>query len=108
MLRACRAARWVPIVLFAAALLTVAGSFGLHPEPVSEPGAPEWSAGASESAGAHGCLACLAHRSISVVGASVFAPAAAVAVAAAAPAPVRALSLFAAPGIDGRAPPALG
>lgn len=56
--------------LFAAGLLAVSASFGLHPEPASDPGAsgrlPSWAATAALTAASHECPACLAHRPLAL------------------------------------------
>ena len=115
MLQAVRMARWTRVLLFAAALVATAGSFGLHPEPGAPPralssaaDAPVWTADSPDATAAHGCFACLAHRNVSLSGLAVFAPSAARAVGAAVIAPTRPLRLFSPRLDDGRAPPALG
>lgn len=116
MLSACRAARSGRILLLAAALLAVAGSFGLHPEPgiegregregrLASSVAPEWNAGVSADAVAHGCLACLAHRSVSLAGLAVFVPASNASHPAPPAVPVEPVRVLAARTVDGRAPP---
>ncbi len=114
MLQAIRGARWSRVFLFAAALVAIAGSFGLHPEPGSVPPAisaaaqvPAWTANSPDASSTHGCFACLAHRNVSLSGLAVFAPSAARAVGSAVTLPTRALGLFAPRLDDGRAPPAL-
>ena len=114
MLQAVRMARWSRVLLFAAALVAIAGSFGMHPEPGAAPpalstaaGAPAWTADSTDASSTHGCFACLAHRNVSLSGPAVFAPSAARAVGAAVLVPTRALRLFAPRLDDGRAPPAL-
>jgi hypothetical protein len=67
MLRVLRRARFGRIALVLASLLAVTGSLGLHPEPGDVRAAPAgFVAGhaAPSEAGAHDCLACLAHRSV--------------------------------------------
>jgi hypothetical protein len=110
MLRACRAARSGRVLLLAAALLALAGSFGLHPEPLAEEGvpssaAPEWSTGASTDSATHGCMACLAHRSVSLSGLAVYVPASDATHAAPPAAAVEPVRVFASRTVDGRAPP---
>ncbi|MCA1580393.1 MAG: hypothetical protein LC796_03180 [Acidobacteria bacterium] len=114
MLQAVRGARWSRVLLFAAALVAIAGSFGLHPEPgtalpamSAAAGVPAWTAESPDGSSTHGCFACLAHRNVSLSGLAVFAPSAARAVGSAVMVPRRALSLFAPRLDDGRAPPAL-
>ena len=112
MLQAVRAARWARILLLAAAFLAVAGSFGLHPEPDAMRPlgavASAWTAEETAASGAHDCLACLAHRSVSLARLSVFAPTAARSVRAPVPIPARRIRLFTPRLDDGRAPPPLG
>jgi len=81
MFRSLKTARSGQAALLLAGLLAVAGSFGLHPEPeraiaVSAAGA-EWSALEDPvEQNPHVCLACLAHRAISLprLSSVVFAP----------------------------------
>lgn len=115
MLQAVRVARWSRALLFAAAVVAIAGSFGLHPEPGAGvpalspvAGAPAWTAERPDASTTHGCFACLAHRNVSMPGLAVFAPSAARAVGSAIVGSTRALRLFAPRLGDGRAPPALG
>ncbi|MDQ2969919.1 MAG: hypothetical protein M3R34_02160 [Acidobacteriota bacterium] len=112
MLQAVRAARWARVLLLAAAFLAVAGSFGLHPEPDAlrplGTAALAWTATGTAASGAHDCFACLAHRSVSLAGLSVFAPTAARSVGAPVPIPARHIRLFTPRLDDGRAPPSLG
>ncbi len=114
MLQAVRKARFTRVLLFAAALAAIAGSFGLHPEPgappravSSMPDALSWIADSPDPSAGHGCLACLAHRDVSLSGLAVFAPAPARAVSSFIAVPTRPLRLFAPRLDDGRAPPAL-
>jgi hypothetical protein len=112
MLRALRSSRSGRGLLFAAALLAVTGSFGLHPEPASDSAVadftgPAWTGSAVEAASGHGCTACLAHRNVSLSGLAVFAPTSGVALGAPVPVPARGLRLFLPRLDDGRAPPAL-
>ncbi|MEO8190514.1 MAG: hypothetical protein ABI682_09230 [Acidobacteriota bacterium] len=114
MLQAVRMARWTRVLLFAAALAAITGSFGLHPEPgappralSSTPDAPAWAADSADPFASHGCLACLAHRDVSLSSLAVFAPAPARAVDSFVAVPTRLLRLFAPRLDDGRAPPAL-
>lgn len=114
MFRALRVARCGKIALWIAGFLAVCGSFGLHPEPPAVQAsllahsAPGWHGNAAGDGNAtHGCLACLAHRSVSVTGLTgvVLRPAS----SSGAPALPRVsppISLEARPH-DGRAPPAL-
>jgi hypothetical protein len=69
MLQRLRIARFAQTALAAACLLAVTGSAGLHPEP--GPAASDasirssaWERTQPPGAPSHGCLACLAHRSI--------------------------------------------
>src|SRR6476646_4111190 len=73
MLLPMRKARFGQFALMIAGFLAVSGSFGLHPEP--EPtlsaaafpsSAPGFTADRIAGEAQHGCLACLAHRSISL------------------------------------------
>lgn len=113
-LRALRAARWARTLLLAAAVITTAGSFGLHPEPesalptdASASGAPSWTAVNPGSGAADGCTACLSHRTISFVGLAVFSPAGAPVLEAPPGRTARRLRLFEPLLDDGRAPPTL-
>ncbi len=74
MLGRIRIARVVRLALVAAVLLSIASSFGLHPEPLAaNPASPVTDLSALRSPGvAHGCLACLTH------GAAIVSPLAAV------------------------------
>jgi len=113
MFRSLRTGRFGQVALLIAGFLAVAGSFGLHPEP--ERGVAASSAGAKWSAldgsgdnSPHVCLACLAHRSISVPRlSSVVLALRSAAPAAVSAAPSRLARLEAHPR-EGRAPPALG
>ncbi len=110
MLRACRVARSVRLLLLVGALFAVAGSFGLHPEPTAEDvGAATdrtaWTAGAPADSASHGCMACLAHRSVSLQALCVFVPAADVTHVAVVASPVDLLLPSADTTDDGRAPP---
>lgn len=72
MLRALRTARCGQVVLWIAGFLAIAGSFGLHPEPDRAaslaPAAPlpGWISPLPAGNASHDCLACLAHRSVSL------------------------------------------
>jgi len=114
MLRSCRDARPIRFLLLAAAIFAVTGSFGLHPEPLGSeevPTAsadrPEWDAGSSANEPSHGCLACLAHRSVSLTGLAVFVPAFVLPRAACVVSPLARIRRLPAPTDDGRAPPSL-
>ena len=63
MLGTLRMAWAVRLALVVAALLSIAGSFGLHPEPLAaSPSGPAPGVSALRTPGlAHGCLACLTH-----------------------------------------------
>lgn len=114
MLQATRMARWTRVLLFAAALAAITGSFGLHPEPATEICAPAragsvpaWTP-SLQTDQADGCTACLAHRSVSLTRLGVFS-AAGVHVPRVAPLPQARLIPLSAPRfIEGRAPPSLG
>jgi hypothetical protein len=115
MFRAFRTARLGRAVLLLAAVFAVAGSFGLHPEPVADLGAPAgagssplWAAGAPSDGSADPCTACLAHRSVSLTRLAIFAPAGTRAIPLPAPPQRRLLALSAPRFIDGRAPPSAG
>lgn len=112
MLRALKKVRFGQIALLAAGFLAVSGSFGLHPEPdpSAGPTTPRvgWTtADSSGQSAPHACLACLAHRSLSLPGlaAVVLAPGSSV-IAAAVAAPSLLARLDPTPH-EGRAPPAL-
>ena len=114
MLLAMKNARFGQIALLIAGFLAIAGSFGLHPEPgpgltgPSSSSAPGYVADSSAGKTPHECLACLAHRSISLprLAAVVLRPASAVR-ASVSRAPSLIARLDAHPR-EGRAPPALG
>jgi len=102
-------------LLLLAAAFAVAGSFGLHPEPASDLGAPfsagsapAWTVSPSEDGRADPCTACLAHRSVSLTRLAVFAPAGTAAIPVAALPPARLLPLSEPRFIEGRAPPFAG
>lgn len=62
MLRRLRTSRAVRLALCAAALLSIAASFGLHPEPGDGLASRAASlASAADPQRAHGCVACLNH-----------------------------------------------
>ncbi|HKA35871.1 MAG TPA: hypothetical protein VKH43_03575 [Thermoanaerobaculia bacterium] len=112
MIRTSRITRFGRAAALAAGILSVVGSFGLHPEPEAAgcpPEHPEWaSTPASAEAAPHACLACLAHRAIPLprLNAVVFAPRpASPAAVSAAPVPIARLE---AKPREGRAPPARG
>lgn len=112
MLRASRDARPIRLLLLIAAIFAVAGSFGLHPEPLgaeenplASADRPEWDAGVSAADASHGCMACLAHRSVSLAGLVVFVPASDATHVATPTAPVEPVRVLAAGTVDGRAPP---
>jgi hypothetical protein len=105
-------ARLGRVAALVAGLASVAGSFGLHPEPVADSPAPaqtEWAApGGDTDATPHICLACLAHRSVPLPRlASVVLPPQPV-VSAAARVAAASVVRFDSPSPDGRAPPVLG
>ena len=115
MFRAFRTARLGRAVLLLAAVFAVAGSFGLHPEPVADLGTPPapgssplWTAGATSSDSADPCTACLAHRFVSLTRLSVFAPAGTQAIPLPPIPQSRLLTLSAPRFIEGRAPPSAG
>lgn len=115
MLRALRAERFARFLLLAAALLAVSGSFGLHPEPGGNAaGTPAdirdaglWTPASIDVADADVCLACLAHRSVSLSALCVFTPTAARVIGAPDARAARPLSLYNPRLDDGRAPPPL-
>ena len=107
-----RTARLAHLALGLACLLAVTGSIGLHPEP---DGAGEnrtvsltgiWKIPQPPGSASHGCLACLAHRSIPLTRLSgvVLAPVACVGTFSLLPTPR--LSARASAPHEGRAPPA--
>ena len=112
MFRALREARLAQIVLLAAGLLAVSGSFGLHPEPEGSAARVATGDGwttldRTGAAPLHDCFLCLAHKSISLprLSAVVLQPGSAVHAT-----PVAAQSLLGrldADSGEGRAPPAL-
>ena len=111
MFQALRRSRYGQTVLALAGLLAISSSFGLHPEPAqaaapvaAEPG-PALGVPQLANAGTHGCLACLAHRSVSLPRLSgvILQPGVRVAAAVTRPAP-RPANLETAP-YEGRAPP---
>ncbi len=112
MFQALRRSRYGQTVLALAGVLAISSSFGLHPEPAcavalrTADSAPVWTLAEASNGATHGCLACLAHRSVSLPRLSgvVLQPGASVAAAAARPTSPPA-SLETAPH-QGRAPPA--
>lgn len=113
MLLALRRARSARFVLLAAGFLAVSGSFGLHPEPGPLAGRAQsragWTAANLLDRGSpHECLACLAHRSISLPGPSAVVLQSDSSIPAASPASPSPFSRLDAPLVEGRAPPALG
>jgi hypothetical protein len=113
MFRSMRRARFGQFALMIAGFLAVAGSFGLHPEPEPAPpadtasSAPVWASARPGGEAPHECLACLAHRSLSLprLAAVVLQPGSAVKASAVA-APAHLAKLDAHPR-EGRAPPTL-
>jgi hypothetical protein len=113
MIRSPKIARLGRVAALLAGFLSVAGSFGLHPEPVAvSPAAPaqaEWAVPAADiDATPHVCLACLSHRSVPLprLSSVVLAPrhvAATATCTATAP-----LARLESPPSEGRGPPALG
>src|SRR5215510_2703116 len=111
MLSRLRIARLAHLALGLACLLAVTGSIGLHPEPdgASEDSAASitgvWKVPQAPGAPSHGCLACLAHRSVPLTRLSgvVLAPVACVGTLSLLPAPH--LSVHASAPHEGRAPP---
>ncbi|HEX7252078.1 MAG TPA: hypothetical protein VF376_04280 [Thermoanaerobaculia bacterium] len=106
-----RIARLAHLALGLACLLAVTGSVGLHPEP---DGAAEnstvsltgiWKTPQPPGASSHGCLACLAHRSVPLtrLAGVVLAPVACVGTLSLLPTPH--LSVRASAPHEGRAPP---
>ncbi|HSS44432.1 MAG TPA: hypothetical protein VLO07_03740 [Thermoanaerobaculia bacterium] len=112
MFPALRKSRYGQTLLALAGLLAISSSFGLHREPdcttsrLADSSTPVWTLVELSDETSHGCLACLAHRSVSLPRLSgvVLQPGASVAVDVARPAP-RLASLETAP-YEGRAPPA--
>ena len=105
-------ARLGRVAALVAGLASVAGSFGLHPEPVAISPAPaqtEWATpGGDTDATPHVCLACLAHRSMPLPRLpSVVLPPRPI-VSAAARVSAAPVIRFDSPSPDGRAPPVLG
>jgi len=72
MLRSIKAARFGRAALAIAGFLAVMGSFGLHPEPAQPQtlaaagSLPAWSVSQNVERTSHDCLACLAHRFVSL------------------------------------------
>ena len=67
MLRRTKKSLWARFALGAALCLSIAASFGLHPEPVGAPGRAaglEIVAQASAPTAAHGCIACMSGGTI--------------------------------------------
>lgn len=67
MLRRTKHSLLVRVALGAALCLSIAASFGLHPEPVAAPGrlsGPEIASRASAPSAAHGCVACVSGGTI--------------------------------------------
>ena len=113
MIRSSKIARTGRIAALLAGFLSVAGGFGLHPEPVTLSPAPdariEWigPAGGAD-ASPHICLACLAHRTIPLPRLTAVVLAPRPAVCAAAFAPIVSIARLESHPAEGRAPPALG
>jgi hypothetical protein len=114
MFHTLRKARFGRAALTLAGFLAIMSSFGLHPEPAqsaSLPAAgslPAWSLDQSPGQTSHDCLACLAHRWVSLtrLAGVILQPGTSV---AAALAPREAFSRRAwRPDHEGRAPPPLG
>ena len=118
MFHAFRAARLGRAALLLAAAFAVAGSFGLHPEPGGDLRAARsvfagssgraWTAVPDSDGQTDPCTACLAHRSVSLTGLAVFAPAGTAAIPVDALPHARLLLLSAPRFIEGRAPPSAG
>jgi hypothetical protein len=110
MLRRTKRSLLVRLALGAAVCLSIAASFGLHPEPVGAPGrtsGPEVAAEASTPSTAHGCIACMSGGTIVLwPGAPVVLSATPCVLAAVSPAPLL-LSRLAGRDRSGRSPPAL-
>ncbi len=74
MVRALKTARYGQAALWIAGFLAVVGSFGLHPEPrglevlLTASSRAGWSSVPASGKASHGCLACLAHRPVSLTG----------------------------------------
>ncbi|HTD53520.1 MAG TPA: hypothetical protein VK780_10890 [Thermoanaerobaculia bacterium] len=74
MLRTFRSLRLGQLALAIASVLAVTGSLGLHPEPAvaqsrqASDGSAQWQAPGGQDTAGHECLACLAHRSVSLPG----------------------------------------
>src|SRR5260370_39716643 len=72
MLRTFRSLRLGQMELAIASVLAVTSSLGLHPEPAfahsrqSSDGSVHWQAPGGQDSTTHDCLACLAHRSLSL------------------------------------------
>src|SRR5229473_5668874 len=72
MLRTFRSLRLGQMALAIASVLAVTGSLGLHPEPAvahsqqTSDGSAQWQAPGGQDNTNHDCLACLAHRSVSL------------------------------------------
>ncbi|MGH9317826.1 MAG: hypothetical protein ACRD1P_12065 [Thermoanaerobaculia bacterium] len=111
MFPALRKSRYGQTVLALAGLLAISSSFGLHREPECAAArragnsTPVWTLVDAFNHATHGCLACLAHRSVSLPRLSgvILQPGVSVAAAVTRPAP-RPANLETAP-YEGRAPP---
>lgn len=114
MFHTLRKARFARAALSLAGFLAIMGSFGLHPEPAQSanlPAAgsmPAWSVDQGPDPAAHDCLACLAHRWVSLtrLAGVILQPGTSVA-ATLAPTEVSPRRVWR-PDHEGRAPPALG
>jgi len=111
MFRTLRAVRFAQVALAVGCLLAVTGSVGLHPEPGGASAADPshgsaWKRPQPPAGPSHGCLACLAHRSIPLgrLFGFVLQPGASAATSTPQPTPPL-LVLVSAPH-EGRAPPA--
>jgi hypothetical protein len=112
MLQRFRTARLGRAALLFASVFAVAGSFGLHPEPANNLGAPlpagsapAWTVSIDSGNQTDPCTACLAHRFVSLTRLAVFSPAGTAAIPLTPLAQAAPRSLSAPRFIDGRAPP---
>ncbi|HTD51607.1 MAG TPA: hypothetical protein VK780_01160 [Thermoanaerobaculia bacterium] len=111
MFRTLRIARFVQVALAVACVLAVTGSVGLHPEPGGASAADAshgsaWKRPQPPDGPSHGCLACLAYRSIPLARLFGFVLQPGACAVSATPSPTPPVLAVASAPHEGRAPPA--